>query len=99
MADDYITEFLEVDEEVIELMATAIMGVEMSIGRAHAYKIAKTENVPYSHFISTFMFQLCCWLASKGVGAAQQKATFAALADVADIHMAAATHDSSDKIH
>lgn len=99
MADNYIADILDVDDEVIELMATALMGVEMSIGRAHAFKIAKGEKIPYSQFISTFMFQISCWLASKGVSPEVQKETFANLADIAAMHMATATHDSSDKIH
>ena len=100
MLDEDLIKVLEVDEEVLELMAASVIGVHMAIDRAYRYKIEKDENVPYSHFISTFIFQFCCWLMTKGVNAAHVKGIVNSLADMAELHMKLAnTEIDKSKMH
>jgi hypothetical protein len=100
MLDEDLVKVLEVDEEVLELMAASVVGVHMAIERAYQYKIQRDENVPYSHFVSTFIFQFCCWLTTKGASASNIKAIVNGLADMAELHMKLAnTEIDKSKMH
>ncbi len=62
MLDEDLVKVLEVDEEVLELMAASVVGVHMAIERAVPIQNTKrTKTYPYQPFcFRTFIFSSFC---------------------------------------